>query len=258
MEEQLQVFIDAAEQLEELKRTLSQQQSYTTRLGGLTESIGRATAQIAKVPEVLGVMLKGAETVEQRVGAVAVRVEELKNQIPAVIERIEKSDVGRSINILVTEISSSRADLRDFRAAIAEVENISDSVRLANDAMLKSVSAEIESIRIGQEGMNKAIADMQAEFVSKFDVLGATVVKSAAVYQEGGAATARALDGVVGLVKSTADHHLALLKRLKADIDELGRQEVAAIRNEIAVISNQIQRQGTAIETLAKKKGFSF
>ena len=49
MEEELQVFIDAAEQLEGIKRTLSQQQSYTTRLGDLTDSIERAAAHIAKV-----------------------------------------------------------------------------------------------------------------------------------------------------------------------------------------------------------------
>ncbi|NHZ44610.1 hypothetical protein [Massilia aquatica] len=251
MEEELQVLIDAAEQLEEIKKTLAQQQSYTTRLGELTNSISHAAAHIAKVPGALSVIYGSAAAVEQRVNAVALKVEELKNLIPGVIERIESSDVGRSIEILVTEIAGSRDDLKDFRKALVEVENISDGFRAANDTVFNKLSAEIAFLKSGQENVNSAIGLLRSELVSKQDALAQSVAESMATFANENAMTVKCLEAISNALKSSTVQQMEVLKLIRDDVHVAREKDMVNLKLDM-------EQQRVLIDALVKKKGFSF
>ncbi len=107
----MDIFIEAAEQLQALKETLSEQQGSSVRLRGLTDTLEQVAAQISKIPAGLSSVLAKAESVEQRVIAASNKVEALKDGIPSIVERIERSDVGKSVDALTNDIAGSRSDL---------------------------------------------------------------------------------------------------------------------------------------------------
>ena len=210
------------------------------------------------MPGALSVVFKSAEAVEQRVAAVAVKVEYLTNQIPAVIERIEQSDVGRSVDILVADIADSRSDLKDFRKAIVEIENIFEGFGIANGVIFAGLATELEVLKSGQENLNSAIGLLRAELVSKLDAIESAVTKSIAMSENGGAATVKAYEVIVNALKNSTDIQSQYLRGLKADVDGIRNQEISLLKQELKLISHQMLQQGAAIEALAKKKGFSF
>jgi len=258
VEQQFEVFIEAAEQLESLKQTLSQQQNYATRLGDLTSSVERSAGMIAKVPSALALALNSAEAVEKRILAAAEKVDGLKNEIPLIVERIERSDVGRSVDALASDIAGSREDLKEFRRAIAQVENISEFLKASNDAIFKNFSTELQSLKSGQDKIGSEIALLRSELNEKLAVVESNVTKSETTIKSIGGATAKTFDSIANALKKSSDIESEYLKRLQANVDSLRNQELAIVKKDMAELLFQMQKQGAALEVLAKKKGFSF
>jgi hypothetical protein len=258
VEENMDVFIEAAEQLESLKETLSQQRSYTSRLADLTSSVERSADLIAKVPGTLSLALNSAEAVEKRILAAAEKVDGLKNEIPLIVERIERSDVGRSVDALASDIAGSREDLKEFRRAIAQVEGISEFLKASNDAIFKNLSTELQGLKSGQDKTGSEIALLRLELNEKLAAVESNVTKSATTVESVSGATAKAFDSIANALKNSTNNQSEYLKRLQANVDSLRNQELAIVKKDMAELLFQMQKQGAALELLAKKKGFSF
>lgn len=115
-------------------------------------------AQIAKIPSGLSSVLTKAEVVEQRLVAATRKVEALRDGIPAIVERIERSDVGKSIDALTSDIAGSRSDLKAFRESISKIDVLVEQLRGTNDAVLKKLREDVSKTDEAQEKASALIA----------------------------------------------------------------------------------------------------
>lgn len=254
----MEIFIEAAEQLQALKATLAEQQGASVRLRNLTETLERVATQIAKVPVSLSAIVEKAEAVEQRVLAAANKVEALRDGIPAVIERIEQSDVGKSIDALTADISGSRSDLKAFHESISQIDNVVQQFRNANEEVVKEITAEIKKTEAAQEKVNSSVYGLRAELLAKLDGMEKRIISTEDWSEKSISATGKAFEVVATALKGSSDRQSTALQGFQNQIDSLKTQEMAGIRQDMKAISVQIQQQGAALEALAKKKGFSF
>ena len=254
----MEIFIEAAEQLQALKATLAEQQGASVRLRGLTDTLEQVAAQIAKIPSGLSAVLTKAEAVEQRVVAAISKVEALRDGIPAIVERIERSDVGKSVDALTSDINGSRSDLKAFRESISEIGDLVQQFQGANETVIKEVKVEVHKTGEAQEKVNASVNGLRAELLAKLDSMEKRVVSTEQWSEKSIGATGKAFEVIATALKGAGDRQSTALQGFQAQLDALRVQDMADMRNALKSMSAHIQQQGAALEAISKKKGFSF
>jgi DNA repair ATPase RecN len=190
VEKEMDIFIEAAEQLQALKETLSEQQGSSIRLRGLAEILEQVATQISKIPDGLSLVLDKAESVEQRVLAASNKVEALKEGIPAIVERIERSDVGKSVDALTNDIAGSRSDLAAFRESMTKIDDLVKQFHGINEAFevnataLKGAGDRQSTALEGFQSQLDAIKGQElAEIRSEIKALSDHILKQDAVLE---------------------------------------------------------------------------
>ncbi|WP_423708728.1 hypothetical protein [Undibacterium sp. WLX3042] len=258
MENEVQILVEAAEQLEALKVTLAEQQGLSTTLRGLTESVGNVASQVSMIPDALKLVVTKAEEVGKKIIEAGGKVDALKDGIPSVIERIERSDVGRSIDALTADISGSRDDLMKFRESVRDVENVVDQFRSANDAVISRLLLELEQSRALQEKVDTSVTALSSALIPRLEVMEKLVANTALEVRESAETTCKIMASAIGLLKGINENQATSFKAIEKRLDMLTRQEMSQVHQELEVIVDQIKRQGESIIALSKKKGFSF
>lgn len=254
----MEIFIDAAEQLQALKATLTEQQGSSARLRSLTDTLEQLTAQISKLPLGLSAIVTKAETVERSVFAVINKVEALKDEIPAIVERIERSDVGKSVDALTSDITGSRNDLKAFRESIAKINDVFHQFSDANDVVFKELKEDIYRTGEAQEKVNASICALRGELLAKLDNMDKRIISTEEYSEKSIGATGKAFEVIATAFKGASDRQSTTLHEFQSQLDALKTQEMAQMLKDMKVITTLIQQQGAAIDVLAKKKGFSF
>lgn len=258
MHNEMEVFIEAAEQLQALKATLEEQQGSSVRLRGLTNTLEQVVALISKIPNGLSTVLTKAEAVEQRVNAATSKVEELRDGIPAIVERIERSDVGKSVDALSSDIAGSRDELKAFRESITQVDELIQNFRFANEAVFQELRDDSRNIIEAQAKFNSSIYALRSEILAKLDGIEKRTITNEELFQKNIGATAKAFEVIASLIKNSGERQHTELQSIQSKIDSTRTQEMAEMRAELKFIVDLISQQGAAIEVLSKKKGFSF
>ncbi len=254
----MEIFVEAAEQLQALKKTLVEQQGSSARLKGLTDTLEQVVAQIAKVPLGLSAVVTKAEAVEQRVIAAASKMESLRDSIPAIVERIERSDVGKSVDALTSDIAGSRSDLRAFRDSISKIDAVVQQFRGANEAVFKELKEEFNKTAEAQKMVNSTVDALRSELLVKLDGIDKRIVSTEQLSEKSIGAAGKAFEVISTALKGASDRQLTALQGLQGQLDAMKVLEIAEMHKELKSISALIQQQGIALEALAKKKGFSF
>jgi hypothetical protein len=115
MANEIDVFIEATEQLKALKETVIKQQDTGLKLQGVYDSFIRIADEVGKLPKGLSIILDKAETAEKQMKTSSDKVDALSNSIPEIVSRIEHSDFWKSAAALTTELKSNRDELEKFR-----------------------------------------------------------------------------------------------------------------------------------------------
>lgn len=258
MDKEVEVFIEAAEQLQALKATLLEQQGSSTRLRGLADTLQEVASQIAKIPGGLSLVLERAEKVERRIIGAAGTVEALGDSVPEIVQRIENSDVGKSVDALVNEISGSRDDLKAFRDSISKIDDLVLQFRLENDVVFKELRDDAKKIGDTQEKINASLYALRSELLDKLDSLEKRVSSSEQWSEKSIGATGRAFEVIATALKGSGERQSEGLQKIQVELGAIRSDEIAEMRKELKTISSLISHQGTALEALSKKKGFSF
>ena len=258
MEKEMEIFIEAAEQLKALKAILAEQQGSSVRLRGFTDTLEQVSAQIAKIPSGLTAVLTKAEAVEQRVLAATRKVEALRDGIPAIVERIERSDVGKSVDALTSDIAGSRSDLKSFRESILKIDDLVQQFRVANEAVFKELRQDFSKTGEAQEKVNASVYALRAELLAKLDGMEKRIVSTEQWSEKSIGATGKAFEVIATALKGVGDRQSTALQGFQSQLDAIKVQEMAEMRKELKSISALIVKQGAALEALSKKKGFSF
>jgi predicted nucleic acid-binding Zn-ribbon protein len=258
VEKEMEIFIVAAEQLQALKATLAEQQGSSVRLKGLTDTLEQVAAQIAKIPSGLSAVLMKAEAVEQRVVAAISKVEALRDGIPAIVERIERSDVGKSVDALTSDIAESRRDLKVFQESISKIDNLVPKFREANEAVFKELKEDFSKTGEAHEKVNASVYALRSELLAKLDGMEKRVVSTEQWSEKSIGATGKAFEVIATALRGAGDRQSTALQGFQSQLDAMKVQEMAEMRKELKSISALILQQGAALEALSKKKGFSF
>ena len=254
----MEIFIEAAEQLQALKDTLAEQQGSSVRLRGLTDTLEQVAAQIAKIPSGLSAVLTKAEAVVQRVVAASSKVEALRDGIPAIVERIERSDVGQSVDALTSDIAGSRSDLKAFRESISKIDDLVQQFRGANEAVFKELKEDFSKTCEAQEKVNASVYALRSELLAKLDGMEKRIVSTEQWSEKSIGATGKAFEVIATALKGAGDRQSTALQGFQSQLEAMKVQEMAEMRKELKSISTLILQQGAALEALSKKKGFSF
>lgn len=255
MERELQIFVDAAEQLEGLKAALTEQKDSSERIRTLTDVLASIADQIGRVPTGLSSVVARAEETERKLVLSADRVGALRDAIPELVARIERSDVGRSIDVLTADIARSREDLRGFRDTSTQLQAVVDELRAATGATAGLISNELERSQAVQAKSSAAISSLRAELLGRFDQLQASVEN---VAKSSASAAADASVRTTDAVRDLAEKQAAALQRVASQVNKLVVDDLAALRRELATVTAQLTAQSTVLEALRKKKGITF
>ncbi|MCW5640961.1 MAG: hypothetical protein KIT63_02550 [Rhodoferax sp.] len=254
----MEIFIEAAEQLQALKATLAEQQSSSVRIRGLADTLEQVAAQIAKIPSGLSAVVTMAEAVERRVLDASNRVEALRDGIPAIIERIERSDFGKSVDALTSDITGSRNDLKAFRESISKIDDLVQQFRVANEAVLNELRQDSCKTGEAQEKVSASVYALRADLLAKLDGMEKRIISTEQWSEKSIGASGKAFEVIATALKGAGDRQSIALQGFQSQLDELKVQEMVAIRKELKSIATLILQQGAALDALSKKKGFSF
>lgn len=254
----MEIFIEAAEQLQALKATLAEQQGSSVRLRGLTDTLEQVAAQIAKIPSGLSAVLTKAEAVEQRVVAATIKVEALRDGIPAIVDRIERSDVGKSVDALTSDIAGSRSELKGFRESISKIDDLVQQFRGANESVFKELREDFSKTVEAQAKVNASVNELRTELLTKLDGMEKRIVNTEQWSEKSIGATGKAFEVIATALKGAGDRQSTALQGFQFQLDAIKTQELSEMRKELKAISVQVLQQGAALEALARKKGFTF
>jgi hypothetical protein len=258
VDKELEVLVEAAEQLERLKETLKAQGDATSRMRGFAEVLEKVTEQVSRVPAGLAAVLVKAEAAEQRLAAAAAEASKLAQAVPSIVERIEGSDVGRSAAVLAGAIASSREDLKGFREATGHLEVVVEQIRVANGEAVALMTAEAGRQRDAQAKTDAAVAALRAELLARLDQLHAGLETGAKLAEASTWATASAFQQSTAAVRAAGERQAEMLQRVAGLLAKLGDQDVAGLRGDVAKLSQQLTEQAQVLKSIANKKGFSF
>lgn len=254
----MEIFIEAAEQLQALKATLAEQQGSSVRLRSLTETLEQVAVQVAKIPSGLSAIVTTAEAVELRVIAATRKVEALRDGIPAIVERIERSDFGKSVDALTSDIAGSRSDLKVFREFISKIDDVVQQFRGENEVVFKELKEAIANTGEAQEKVNASVYALRSELLSKLDSMEKRVISNEQWSESSTVATAKAFEFIAEALKGAGDRQSTAWQILQGQLAAIKVQEMAEMRKELKSMSTLILQQGVALEAISKKKGFSF
>lgn len=258
MEKELEVLLEAAEQLERLKETLKAQGDATARVRSFTDVLEKVTEQVSRVPAGLAAVLVRAEAAEQRLAAAATEASKLAQAVPSIVERIADSDVGRSVGVLANAIASSREDLKDFRDASGHLELVLEQIRVANGEAVALMAAEAGRQRDAQARTDSAVAALRAELLARLNQVHAEMETGAKLAEASTGATASAFQQSTTAIRAAGERQAEMLQRVAGLLAKLGDQDVAGLRADVAKLSQQLMEQGQVLKSIANKKGFSF
>ena len=255
---EMEIFIEAAEQLQALKATLAQQQGSSARLKGLADILEQVAVQIAKIPMGLSAVLTKAEAVEQRVIAATSKVEALRDGIPAIVERIERSDVGKTVDALTSDIAGSRNDLKAFRESTSKIDELIQQFRASNDVVFRELREDSNRIFEAQEKVSASVYALRSELLAKLDGMEKHIVSTGQWSEKSIGATGKAFEVVATALKGAGERQSTALQGIQSELEAMRGQEMADMRKELKSIAALMLQQGAALEALSKKKGFSF
>lgn len=258
MHKELEVLVEAAEQLERLKETLKAQSDATTRVRGFTDVLEKVAEQISRVPAGLSNVLARAEAAELRLAAAALEAAKLAAAVPSIVERIEGSDVGRSMGALTDAIAASREYLKGSWEASGHIELVAQQVQAANAEAILLITAEASRYGDSLAKSEATGAAVHAELLARLDQLRARIDTSAKLSEASTGATANAFQQSTIAIRAAGERQAEMLQRVAALLAKLGEQDVAALRADVAKLSQQLTEQGQVLKAIANKKGFSF
>ena len=252
------MLVEAAEQLERLKETLKAQSDATTRVRGFTDVLEKVAEQVSRIPAGLSNVLARAEAAEQRLAAAASEAGKLAAAVPSIVERIEGSDVGRSMGALTDAIAASREDLKGFREASGHIELVAQQMRAANAEAVALMTAEASRYGDSLAKSEATVAALRAELLARLDQIQSRMDAGAKLSEASTGATANAFQQSTTAIRAAGERQAEMLQRVASLLAKLGEQDVAALRADVAKLSQQITDQGQALKAIANKKGFSF
>ena len=247
--EEIEIFIEAAEQLQALKATLEEQLGSSVRLMGLTNTLEQVAAQIAKIPSGLSAVLTKAEAVEQRVVAATFKVEALRDGIPAIVERIERSDIGRSVDALTSDIAENRSDLKTFRESISKVDDLVQQVRGANEAIFQEVRGDFSRAGEAQEKVNTSVYALRSELLAKLDGMEKRIVSTEQWSEKSVGATGKAFEIVATEVRGVGERQSTALQGFQIQLDAM----VYALRSELLPKLDGMEKRIVSTEQWSEK-----
>ena len=258
MDKEIEIMVEAAEQLDRLKETLKAQSDATARVRSFTDVLEKVAEQVSRVPAGLSSILARAEVAEQRLAAAASEASKLAQSVPSLVERIEGFDVGRSIGALVAAIASSRDDLKGFRDASSHLDEVIRQVHVANGEAAAFLAAEAPRVRDAQAKTDSAVGALRAELLARLERIQAGMESGTQLAEASTAATVNAFQQSASAIRAAGERQAEMLQRVATLLAKLGDQDVAGLRGDVAMLSQQLTEQRQVLIAIAKKKGFSF
>ncbi len=280
MEKEIEIFIEAAEQLQALKATIAEQQGASVRLRGLAETLEKVGAQIAKIPTALSAVITKAEAVEQRILAATGKVEELRDGIPLIVERIERSDLGKSIDVLTSDITGSRDELKSFRESIFKIDEVVQRFRIENDAVFKELRDDSRKTGEAQERLHTSVHTLRSELITKLDELEKRILSTEEWSEKGVGATQKTFEVLTNDIAGSRNDLKALqesifkteklvqqfrsetdvvLKELKEDVSNAGEAQeklnasVYRLQSELIAKLENLEKRSISTEQWSEK-----
>jgi len=258
MGNELNIFIEAAEQLEALKESLKKQQGSTTRLQQLVGTLDQLAVQIGKLPVGLSDILNRARVIEQEVNSAAAKVLALNDQIPRVIEHLEKTDVGRSLDSISLGVLESKAAIIEFKQSVSAIGSVVNEFNFAKEGFFKELAAERLRSEAVQDRLNNSVAALRLEFLDRISQIEPNIKHTESMCERSIEDTGRAFELMASAVTNSSERHASDIRVVQSRLGSIQANDLAEIRNDLQRILLSVNSQNAVLDLIARKKGFSF
>lgn len=256
MDQEHELFLQAAEQLQELKAELEQQQGASSRLRELVAVVGGLADTISKLPQELGNVVLKAEQAEQRLLTAVSEVEGLRRSVPEIIQRIENSDYGQSIASLLAEVSKAREELAGIRESASSIREAAEAVRASSTSLASEVNAGLLRVSESQVNVLQGLQNLGSKIDAKFGDLSSKVEQIFTKQAADSSAAVAGFSHISGALRGVAERQALVAQEYKASISGLKSTDLGALKSLLTDVNSKLDAQGRLIEGLNKKKGF--
>lgn len=297
MEKDLELFVQAAEQLEDLRAHLEAQKGSSERLKELTVAVGKIADQVGRLPAAMESIIERATLTEDRLNASAQQFQEFRDSFPSIVEKLENSDYGQAISSLFDSIEQLRAEHLRTRGDAASIQSIAGDVAESASVLAKGVDESLQKLLDVQVRTNADMATVREQLESKIDRLTELVqsvasqskddTKSATARQDqffsvlttsteaverlaekvqaasaqaaaNASATAASQEQLVSYLKTNSELQMSLVKGLMNTIEDMRRSDVVALRAQVTDLEGKLDAQTDTLKKLTSKKGIFF
>lgn len=256
MDQEHELFLQAAEQLQELKAELEQQQGASTRLKDLVAVVGGLAETLNKLPQELGRVVHRAEHAERRLLIAVTEVEKLSQSVPEVVKRLEESDYGRAISSLFAEVTKAREGLAGIRDSAASIRDAAESIRASSSSLAGEVNAGLLRVTESQVNVLHGLQNLGEKMDAK---IGEVLSKVDHVSTKQAADSSAAVTGfshVAGAIRSVSERQAQTAQEHKSSLSDLRSSDIAALKTLLSGVNEKLDGQSRMLEALTKKKGF--
>lgn len=249
-----------AEELRGLRDKMKQYGDASKRLNEVSDVLNELTVSVGKIHSAFNGALEQVKLTQTRAETSQRTVEQLVGSIPAVVNRIEASDVTGSVQAFSGSMDKLGAMLRTHEESFGlAVKEFSDARAAQVDAMA-SLTERIERTISAITGISADVRGLQDTSTQSFQKLRSI---SDAVNENLSPklqSTHQSLDELTGLVKqfnqttnSVADGMAETASRMIREMASI-REELGDARKVIGAQESALQRQGELLEVLSKQK----
>ena len=256
MEKELELFAQAAEQLEELKGELQQQRNASDRIRTLADTLSKVVDQIGLLPTGLQAIVERAQQTENSILDASLHVQELRESVPSIIDSLKKSDHGLIASQLQGEIEQARIELRRIREVSSEIQTAANTFSVCTDRTVQEFGERFLKILDVQLRTASDLNDLRNQTGMKLQSLAEAVQALSVKTDSGAASTATSYTQVTNALRANAEKVGGVLQQLFSTIEDLRKSDVAALSNQITVLQTKLEEQDKKLDAISyRKKG---
>lgn len=258
MEKELDFLLQSFEQLEELKNELKNQQAASEHLKSVTAALAGVSKQIGSFPAAFQKVVERAASTEGQLKAASASAQNLMESVPAIIERIERSDFGKSISLLSKEISTARAEVNQLRSMISEVHVVASSITDSAELAYKKVDESIQGLLDVNSRILSELNGVRLDFNHKLKVLASVCASQTEKLDKGLSDTVAAYSQLESRVIKTSENQEVVLGKIVEMMENMKSTDLLALSSQVSELLRKSDEQAQVIKSISSKKGFLF
>jgi len=258
LEEHVKAFVEATEQLERLKAAVQSQQQSSNTIALLAQGMQEVAQHLSRTPIALQASQDRVEAIAQQLDSAVQQASALQASIPAIVERIEASDMAQAIAASNAQLQRGQAAIAEYRTAVGELEKIVEALAAAQRESMRSLTEEIARGVFAQLQTSQTVEANRREMLSRVDRLESTVAAIAKTNEAAVEVSLSTMREFKAMMTAFGAQHGQALGEIRTALAELRTAQHDVLERDVAVALGKLDEHSRMLEVLSKRRGLIF